>query len=187
MTKERQVGALDTIRKDHLSRYLFAADRISNQNILDIACGCGYGSSLLHMACNAVVGVDCEPEAIDYAKENYPGPEYRLCMAEEVHGSWDAVVSFETLEHLPDPLSVLNANPAKRLIASVPNEEVWQFSSENFKTDKYPHLRHYTPAQFEELVNGAGYSVEERYCQKDKRGELQPGTDGIFLIYVCKR
>lgn len=187
MDRTRQYGSIDQIRADHVRRYVFAANRLRQRKVLDLACGCGYGSWILHGSGNEVTGVDIEAEAITYAKRHYQGPTY-LCQAgEETKGQFDALVTFETLEHIADPKAVL-AVQAPLVIASVPNEERYPFNPETFKDDKYPHLRHYTPKEFEELLESAGFTVRERFCQKDKHvGEVVEGTDGRFLIYVANR
>ncbi len=135
-----------------------------------------------------VTGADIEDEAISYAKKYYQGPTYLIQKAEEIAGSWDALVSFETLEHLEDPSVVLRAVRAPLVIASVPNEEMYPFSAEKFAEDKYPHKRHYTPKEFEGLLGECGIRVAEWYCQPDKNtGEIVPGTSGLFLIAVGMR
>jgi hypothetical protein len=134
-----------------------------------------------------VTGVDIEPEAIAYARKHYQGPSYEIQSAYAVRGSFDALVSFETLEHLDDPLSVLKAVDVPLVIASVPNEERYPFSKEKFAGDDYPHLRHYTPEQFHGLLNDAGYVVARTWCQKDKQGDIHPGSDGMFMIYLARR
>ena len=184
---DRQYGEnLMYIRGDHLQRYFFAANRIRQRKVLDLACGCGYGSWILHGAGNEVTGVDIEAEAIAYAKRYYQGPTY-LCQAgEETKGEFDALVTFETLEHLANPQAVLSVQ-APLVIASVPNEERYPFDAKTFQGDKYPHLRHYTPKEFEDLLESAGFKVRERFCQPTKNGEIQEGTDGLFLIYVANR
>lgn len=153
--------------------------------VLDIACGCGYGSWLMEQAGLKVTGVDISKEAIDYANEHYKGPTYLCQEAQATKGEWDAVVTFETLEHIENPKSVLEAVPAPLLIASVPNEEVYVFKAHKFRNDDYPHLRHYTPKEFEELLVSAGYTVTGKLCQKDKHGDISDGTDGRFLIYLA--
>jgi SAM-dependent methyltransferase len=185
---DRQYGRLDEIRKDHLNRYYFAAARLpKGSKVLDVACGCGYGSWILHAAGMNVTAVDISEEAIAYAKENYPGPEYLCQKAEDIEGQWDAVVSFETLEHLDRPEDLLLSIQTQRLISSVPNQEKYPFKALHFSEDKYPHKRHYTPAEFESLLETTGHPVGEKFCQKDKKpGEVVPGTDGLFLIYIAK-
>lgn len=155
--------------------------------MLDLACGCGYGSRILHDAGHEVVAVDIEPEAIKHAEKYFPGPAYMQGRAEVTAGSYDALVSFETLEHLDDPAAVLDAIRATTLIASVPNQELYPFDPARFGGDDYPHKRHYTPEEFTTLLEGAGYKVQERWCQRDKQGDMQRGTAGIFLIYVARR
>ena len=155
--------------------------------VLDLACGCGYGSYLLHCAGLEVTSVDASLEAIEYAKEFYPGPKYLRQRAEDFSGEFEAFVSFETLEHLPDPASLLRSVNAQVLIASVPNEEHYPFKRENFEGETYPHLRHYTPAEFESLLSDGGYTVVKMSCQKDKNGYIFDGSDGIFMIALCRK
>lgn len=183
---ERQQDVIERIRRDHVQRYLFAAERIQKlPRVLDIACGCGYGSWLLHGAGNGVTGVDICKEAINYANGKYAGPAYLRQRAEETKGEWDAICSFETLEHLADPACVLASNRAPLLIASVPNEQHYPFKAHKFVGEEYPHLRHYTAESFTALLGGAGYVVKEWFCQKDNHGDIQPGTDGRYMIAVC--
>lgn len=189
MGKERQWSmTLDGIRADHISRYLFACDKIPGGSyVLDIACGCGYGSYMMERAGLKVTGVDISEEAINHAKRHYEGPTYYCQKAEDTKGSWDAIVSFETLEHLANPEIVLQAVKAPLLIASVPNEEVMPFVSSHFKMDEYPHQRHYTPDQFEGFLNSCGFEVLEKHAQRGKTGPVEPGTGGMFLVYVASR
>ena len=185
---ERQVGKIGEIRNDHIQRYLFAAQRIpANSTVLDLACGCGYGSWILHSHGLKVTGVDISGEALSYAKENYPGPEYLQRSADEIEGRWDALVTLETLEHLEKPENLLLSVQTKLVIASVPNELMIPFRPEAFRGEEYPHRRHYTPDEFESLLETTGHPVEERFCQKTKKeGEVLPGVEGKFLIYIAK-
>jgi len=168
-------------------RYRFAASRIQHGSaVLDIACGCGYGSRILHDAKHRVTGIDISPEAIEYATEKYPGPSYTQAKAEDLGDlQFDAVVSFETLEHLKEPEKLLSKLKTELLIVSVPNQEKYPFLAERFAMDEYPHLRHYTPRELYLLLQGCGYLVTEWFCQKDKKGEIVPGMDGMFMIAVC--
>lgn len=184
MDRTRQYGSIEQIRRDHVQRYIFAAKRLSGKrSILDLACGCGYGSWLLQATGAKITGVDISHEAISYAEKHYPGPAYLCQRGEDTKGEWEALVSFETLEHLDNPETVLSIK-APLVIASVPNEERYPFSAEKFAGDAYPHKRHYTPGEFQALLESSGYQVAEWFCQKDKFGDIVPGTDGIFLIAV---
>ncbi len=46
--------------------------------VLDLGCGPGHWSAYLHSLGADVTGVDLVPEFIDYARTNFPGPQFRL-------------------------------------------------------------------------------------------------------------
>lgn len=189
MDRTRQWGvSLDQIRPDHVARYRFAASKIAKGSfVLDVACGCGYGSKLLHDEGFNVYGVDVDLGAIEYARTHHNGPHFVEGDAADAYGPFDAVVSFETLEHLKNPLEALKNFEAPILWASVPNQDKYPFNPETFKDDDYPHQRHYTPTEFEKLLRDGGFEVFERHCQKDKQGEIFKGTEGIFLIFGARQ
>lgn len=174
----------------HLARYYFASISAYGR-ILDAACGCGYGSLLLSEGGREVVGVDVSGEAISWANAYFPGPLFICRRIEDSpwEGQFDTVVSLETIEHVPNPAPLLEAlRGACRglFIASVPNEGVYPFKAETFANDESPHYRHYTPAQFDELLKRHGFTVLSRLSQKSKmEPEMQVNTEGKFLTYVC--
>ena len=95
------------IEKEHWERYTFAASRIKNHTVCDVACGTGYGSKLLADAGAASVeGFDISPDAIAYAKKNFstPNVSFNILSAENLlgvpDGHFSIVTSFETIEHL---------------------------------------------------------------------------------------
>ncbi len=185
---ERQVATtLKDIRRDHIARYEFAANRLKGKRVLDCACGVGYGSKILAETSN-VKAADIDPEAIAYAKEHYAHEKVVHVISDaSVVGpftGYDAVVSFETIEHLEDPLPALErfAKTAKTLIASVPNESVYPYE-DNIKF----HYRHYTAEQFEDLLNRAGYEVQEWHGQIGPESDVEPNIQGRTLIVVAER
>ena len=194
MDRTRKYGTqYRDFRTDHLNRYRFAAEYLEGGSVLDAACGCGYGAKLLDEAGYVVTGTDIFDSAILWAKEYFPGPDYAVCDIESrlPIGDYDAVASFETLEHLVNPeRALINFRlVAKRLIASVPNEDVWPFDKEHFASDDYPHQRHYTPRQFEQLLESAGWEVVDRFTQEGNRKphtQVVEGTHGKFIIYGCR-
>jgi SAM-dependent methyltransferase len=138
-----------------------------------------------------VVGVDISAEALAWAEFYFHGPTYIRGNIEDEpwEGKFETVVSIETIEHLKDPSKALQAFRRACVgifIASVPNEENYPFKAENFASDEWPHYRHYTPQEFEELLAKHDFTVKERFCQISKsKPWMRIGTDGLFLVYVC--
>jgi hypothetical protein len=185
---ERQLGSLQEIELGHKRRYEFATERVYG-SILDSACGCGYGSKMMWDAGCEVCGVDIDQATIEYAKKNYRGPDYEVKDVAnlDLDEMFDWVVSFETIEHVPDPKMALVQfrKCANNLLISSPNSDFYPFNPESYKGDQYPHLRHYSPKEFDELLKSCGWEVIERYGQVKK---FKPVTkdDGFFQIVVCK-
>ena len=92
---------------EHWHRYVFAQPFVQGKRVLDAACGEGYGSALLAGGgAQRVLGVDIDGSAIGHARARY-GERTNLsfsvgdCTALDLPpASFDAVVSFETLEHV---------------------------------------------------------------------------------------
>lgn len=183
--ERQQAPDLEGIHPGHLERYFFAS-RTAEGTVLDAACGCGYGSKIMQDAGSFVTGIDLEKEAIDYARKFYPGPEYFLADVTKYSGKYDWVVSFETIEHLKDPLSALKQfRKSRRLIVSTPNEEKYPFDPRKFVGDKFPHIRHFSPDELDGLLKEAGWIPYAKFCQQGKVGPVEEGTDGHFLIFCC--
>lgn len=99
--------AMDTL-VEHLTRYVFAIGFLKGtESVVDAACGTGYGTHLLSMAANDVLGLDVSEEAVRFATDHFAWPGLRYQSADldtfELPESIDVVVSFETIEHLRDP------------------------------------------------------------------------------------
>ena len=136
----------------HMSRYQLVAGFVRDgDTVLDAACGMGYGSYLLasHGAAAKVIGADLDEGAVRYASDVFGGHD-RLSfqVADVQHLSFladntvDLFVSFETLEHVPDPGRLIAEarrvlRPSGRFIVSVPN--LWVDEHGN---DPNPHHLH---------------------------------------------
>jgi 2-polyprenyl-3-methyl-5-hydroxy-6-metoxy-1,4-benzoquinol methylase len=102
--------------------------------VLDAACGVGYGTGELASAAELAIGIDISPRAVATARAQFGGNSTRFAKANletddlrAVLGQTvDAVVSFETLEHLGRPEVALSQfaallRPGASLICSVPS------------------------------------------------------------------
>lgn len=99
----------------HLARYTWATKILENvrgKNIIDIACGAGYGSYMLARSLPGctVLGGDYDSSSIDYARQHYERANLNYTLADIVSwknldtseslGPVDLVISFDTIEHL---------------------------------------------------------------------------------------
>lgn len=126
------------VKIEHLGRYLFAADYLRQFKlgcIADIACGMGYGICELEKVADLVVGVDGDAEILKLAIQQCDNSQTQIIqhdlekpglLADKLDISIDAIVSFETLEHLINPTRALEQfaqllSPGGFLICSVPN------------------------------------------------------------------
>ena len=104
-TGERYVpGVIGDIELEHLHRYYVARELATGKDVLDIACGEGYGSAILAEVALSVVGVDASEEVIRYAAERYQrsNVHFKLGVCSHIplpDASIDLIVSFETIEH----------------------------------------------------------------------------------------
>jgi SAM-dependent methyltransferase len=119
---------------EHIYRYRFASRYVRGKRVLDIACGEGYGSAaLLAAGAASLVGVDVCQTTCDHARRKY-GIDARVGSAEAIPvpaGSVDLVVSFETIEHLPEPALFLDEcrrvlGRGGSLVISTPNRAVYR-------------------------------------------------------------
>ena len=97
----------------HLAAYRFARGRAAGRTVLDVGCGEGYGSALVAEVAPRVVGLD-RAEAVAIAARHHRDPrlEYRaqdLDRLDEVAERFDLVLSFQVIEHLPDPVGFLRS------------------------------------------------------------------------------
>lgn len=143
---------------EHLARYWLLRDVCKGKRVLDVACGEGYGSSLLRRwGASSVVGVDISEDAIANAVEKFgvEGISYRLGDASKLAGTladeekFDLIACFETMEHVQDVLGLLRGlrdhlAPRGIIAISCPNDsEVMGDQPNEF------HLRRYTFAEFQ--------------------------------------
>jgi SAM-dependent methyltransferase len=106
-TGERFIpGTRGEIWVEHWHRYYFAARWAQGREVLDVACGEGYGTALLaDRGARRLTGVDLSPQAIAHARSTYSRPNVEFVEASCTRmpfadASFDLVVSFETLEHI---------------------------------------------------------------------------------------
>lgn len=123
-TGERFISSVEhaQISYEHWHRYMYASTYVAGKRVLDIACGDGYGSDYLAQSAAHVTGVDISEEAVTYAKDRYKRSnlEYLVgsAAAIPIEGEhlFDVIVSYETIEHIPEEDQVRFLAEAKRLL-----------------------------------------------------------------------
>ncbi len=145
-------GRLSPYWGEHAARYVFALPLVAGRTVLDIACGTGYGIGLLRSNARFVTGVDIDPDAAQEAKAEC-GNNGSVLLGNGLglpfnDDSFDAITSFETLEHLHERNKFLAElrrvlRPAGFLILSTPNANYSQ--PVNGKPANEFHIHEYTP------------------------------------------
>lgn len=171
---------------EHLARYEWAAKYVEGKNVLDIACGAGFGSYVLATTGKAkkVLGFDIDSDVIRYAtsRRQHPNLVFKVENAEQfqVDNKFDVVVSFETIEHLVNPEVFLlqakkNLNENGELFISTPISSI----SLNASPSNHFHLREWGFTQFQEMVSRF-FAIESVFVQ------LYPSKNTLFDRIVSK-
>lgn len=170
----------------HLERYRFAA-LFARGDVLDVACGIGYGSSMLKEAgADYVLGVDASHEAIEYAEDHYDaaGLEFQVSDCFDIQGEYDLVVSLETIEHLqrgnewPDKIASMLKSPGTAIISTP-----CRIGGTLDDTPSNPyHVREYSPDEFSELLEASFDEVRLHF-----QGFRMPNARGGAISRIAQR
>ena len=171
LTGERtlpDVAAENYWYRRHLAVYEWIGARVIGRRVIDMACGEGYGSEVLSRSAASVVGVDANPEAYEHARLRYRRQNLRfergLVETYGEPGGYDAVVFLQTIEHVQNPVAVLEhfrALLAPGGIAYVSTPNVLTLAPAGAeKSDNPWHLKEYRPHEFEQLCRSVFGDVD---------------------------
>jgi SAM-dependent methyltransferase len=200
---------------EHWHRYVFTLPLVAGREVLDLACGEGYGSHLMAETASRVVGMDVASEAVEQAQEQYQRDNlsYRQGSATSIpfdSDSFDVVVSFETIEHLAEQAEMLAEfrrvlRPDGLLIISSPDKKTYsddpgfvnEFHVRELYRDEFVELaRQHFPAlrllgqklMFQSVIWSLDEANSGCSWQAMNGGEVQPGRatyEPVYLIALC--
>ena len=145
---------------EHFHRYAVAAQWCSQKRTLDAACGEGYGAALLAASAESVEAVDVSENAITHARQRYgdvKGLNFQVADCTSLpfpDQEFDRIVSFETLEHLPEQEQLLAEfrrvlKTDGVLILSSPDKAVY---TDQQKTENEFHVKELYRDELEDLL-----------------------------------
>jgi|SRR2546427_5987554 len=205
------------IAYEHWHRYAFARLFVAGQRVLDAACGEGYGTALLGAVAASAVGADIDGASIAHASVRYGDERVRFVQGSCTQlplpdGSFDVVVSFETIEHLeaadqPRMLSEFARvlKPDGLLVISSPNKRLYS-DARNYANEFHRHELYRD--EFAALL-GAAFAAQRWYHQRlgcwsgiwsEEQGagveawigeadqvRPYPGPEGMYFVVVAAR
>jgi len=162
---------------EHASRYQWAAQYVPGKVVLDAACGSGFGSSILANAgAAAVAGVDLNSSTISNAGRIFTGRQVEYFVGDVTKlpfaaQTFDVVTSFETIEHIPDFMTILREfrrvlKEDGLLFCSTPNRTIT--SPDGVILNPY-HFREFTGPEFGQVLSDVFSEVRllGQRCRRD--------------------
>lgn len=147
----------DSTYANHIKRYEFARGFVVNKQTLDVACGVGYGTAHLADVVSNIIGVDIDESAVQFAKAHYATSKAVFLRVDAQvlpfsDHSFDAVVSFETIEHVPHVQQYL-----KEVMRVMRPEGIYLVSTPAAKISTHTppnphHVQEWSPKDFEALL-----------------------------------
>ncbi len=105
----------------HLSAYAFTRSHVKHQRVLEVGFGSGYGTAYLAEAAGEVIGVDLAAGNIPRAQARYPRANVTYLLFDGSRlpfdaGTFDAVGSFQVIEHVPEPQLIAWLTEIRRVL-----------------------------------------------------------------------
>jgi 2-polyprenyl-3-methyl-5-hydroxy-6-metoxy-1,4-benzoquinol methylase len=138
----------------HLLVYEWIAAQVTGLDVIDMACGEGYGADVLARAARSVVGVDANPEAHEHSRLRYVRSNLSFVrdLVESYEGEADAISFLQTIEHVEEPAGALEhfrslLRPGGTAYISTPN--VLTLAPKGAERSGNPwHVREYRAEEF---------------------------------------
>jgi ubiquinone/menaquinone biosynthesis C-methylase UbiE len=145
----------------HVIAYEFALTKLSSEdNLLEVGCGEGYGTKMISSNVKKIVGLDVDSDLIVYATEKYSSENciYQYYDGKKIpfdNNTFDAAISFQVIEHIEDDRNYVSEvnrvlKPSGIFILTTPNR-LTRLKDGQKPYNKF-HIREYSPQQLEHLL-----------------------------------
>lgn len=166
----------------HLKRFAEIKNLLNDiraKRILDVGCHGGRFTFEISQKFPqaSIYGIDISPAAINFAKKNYPGINFKVAGAEKLPFAtsyFDLVACFEVLEHIKSPIKVLKEirrvlKKGRSFIIVVPTENflfrfIWFFWSRfgPGRVWRHTHLHKFQNYTLDHLLEQIGFVIVKR-------------------------
>jgi 2-polyprenyl-3-methyl-5-hydroxy-6-metoxy-1,4-benzoquinol methylase len=199
---EERVGPGSPWWGEHVSRYEYAAPYVKGRVVLDVACGVGYGLPRLQETAKWVVGADIDPGAVEKARRTLAPGRGEVVVSDatrlpfgEAH--FEAITSFETLEHLTQPDEFLREvsrvlAPTGVFLLSTPNANYTR-PIDGKPRNPY-HVREYRPAELAaelgrhfRVVKLLGQRLNSRFVVPPFESDMRDVADPVIRMNAMIR
>jgi GT2 family glycosyltransferase len=175
----------------HWQRYLYFRPWYSDKKVIDAASGEGYGTAYAGIFASEATGFDIGADAVAHARRKYDYCKFNLkdvCAAD--YSSADLVLSFETIEHLPEPTKFLEALKSCKgqIVISTPNRKT---HSPGNRLEDQPfnqfHTVEWTPSEFSDLILAQFPTRQVRFLSQEGRwpGLIREGLDDNAMYTIA--
>ena len=160
-------------------------------NVLDIACGVGFGTKILAEKAKKITGADIDVDTINKVKQEFSEiKNLNFCVAnvldtEFEDESFDLIASMETIEHIPNDEEYLTE--MKRILK---NDGYFIFSTPQNRFGHIPmnnnHLKEYS---LEELtcLTEKYFKIEKIIGIKQGRIVIEGNNTGTNTMMICRK
>jgi len=195
------VGFTPTTDKEQIHRCLLVESLLPRRGIstlLDVGCGDGYFCHYItgRRKGLAATAVDLAKRRLVRARERYPN--VRFCQSEILNlpycsASFDAVISMEVLEHLPDAgkaMAELARVSKQWVIVTVPYKERLRQMLCPHCGKTFPlhgHIQSFDPQRFQELAQSAGLRVDRLVTYYHTRSHEMGMPVSLQRLEMCLR